>query len=289
MKPASGKTKSSPSTQPRTAMRRALHLKRPLALIAALALAAWASGPARAANVLFNPNLDQVGFTTQINPCPIGWVVYAAKSISNPFGDFTDGGDSEPWCNVTPPSDASGYGFFFKPFQGTPGPPADLLSAYLYQDNPTTPGTEFTLSGYAACEANYSGLITTNNPLSETLFVVEFLDNSGNVIQSNAYDLVANGMPHGGPGSMAQLTTPQYTAPANTVTVRAGAWMLNVYNNPAGGGQSFFVDAFDLESTSPPGSPVITGQPSPTTVAPSACQRSMSGIFRTRVPPPLAF
>lgn len=208
------------------------------------------------------------GLRLRFNPCPIGWVVYAAKSISNPYGDFMDGGDSETWCNVSPPSDPNGYGFFFKPFQGTPGPPADLLSVYLYQDNPATPGTKFTLSGYAACEANYSGLITTNNPPSATLFVVEFLDNSGNIIQSNAYNLVANGMPQSGAGSMAQLTTPQYTAPANTVTVRAGTWMLNVYNNPAGGAQSFFADAFDLESSSPPGSPVITAQPSPTTVAP---------------------
>ncbi len=127
------------------------------------------------------------GLRLRFNPCPIGWVVYAAKSISNPYGDFMDGGDSETWCNVSPPSDPNGYGFFFKPFQGTPGPPADLLSVYLYQDNPATPGTKFTLSGYAACEANYSGLITTNNPPSATLFVVEFLDNSGNIIQSNAY------------------------------------------------------------------------------------------------------
>ena len=265
MKSALAKTKRSSSIQLRTAGFGSGLKQTPLALLAALGLLAWGAGHANAANVLFNANLDQTGFTTQLNPCPIGWTVNATKTMS---GDFFDGGDSETFCNVTPPSDPAGYGFFFKPFQGTLGPPADLLTVELYQDNPATPGTMFALSGYAACEANYSGLITTNNPPSATLFVVEFLNSSGDVIQSNAFNLVANGMPQTGPASMALLTTPQYTAPANTATVRAGAWMENVYNNPAGGGQSFFVDAFDLESVAAPGSPVITSQPSQTAVTP---------------------
>jgi hypothetical protein len=97
------------------------------------------------------------------------------------------------------------------------------------------------------------------------LFVVEFLDGSGGILASNAYDLVANGMPTTGAGSMAQLTTPQYTAPAGTVTVRAGAFLIKAYGTS--GAQSFFVDAFDQESVAPPGSPVITSQPVSTTVA----------------------
>jgi hypothetical protein len=265
MKAALVKTKRTSSIQLRNAVFGGSLKKAPLALLAALGLMAWGPVNANAANVLFNPNLDQTGFTTQLNPCPIGWTVIATKTIS---GDFFDGGDSETFCNVTPPSDPAGYGFFFKPFQGSLGPPADVLTVELYQDNPATPGTKFTLSGYAACEANYSGLITTNDPPSATLFVVEFLNSSGDVIQSNAFNLIANGMPQTGPASMALLTTPQYTAPANTATVRVGAWMENVYNNPAGGGQSFFVDSFDLESVAAPGSPVITSQPSQTAVAP---------------------
>ena len=65
---------------------------------------------------------------------------------------------------------------------------------------------------------------------------------------------------------MAQYTTPQVTAPANTVSVRAGASLVNVYGTT--GGQSLFADAFDLVSVAPPGSPVITSQPSSTTVSP---------------------
>ena len=110
--------------------------------IAVLGLTAWATGVANG-NVLFNATLDQTGITTQNNPCPIGWVVDAELSTS---GGFFDGGDSETFCNVCDPG---GYGFFFKPFQGSVGPPADLLTVQLYQDNPCTPGTMCTLSGYA--------------------------------------------------------------------------------------------------------------------------------------------
>jgi hypothetical protein len=67
---------------------------------------------------------------------------------------------------------------------------------------------------------------------------------------------------------MAQLTMPQVTAPPNTVTVRAGAFMINTYSTS--GAQSFFVDDFDLESDAPAGSPVVTSQPSEATIAPGA-------------------
>ena len=261
MKSASAKNKPSPSIPLRNAVFGGFLAKRPLILIAVLGLAAWVTSVANA-NDLFNANLDQIGFTSQIYQCPIGWTVDASKTIS---GGFLDGGDSETWCNVTPPSDPSGYGFFFKPFSGDQ-PSGDLATVYLYQDNPATPNTKFTLSGYAAGEANYSGFFNTNSPAPETLFFVEFLDAGGNGLVTNVHDLVANGLPNGGSGSMTLLTTPQYTAPANTATVRAGAVIRNTYNTI--GAQSFFVDSFDLESVAPPGSPVITSQPSQTTVAP---------------------
>jgi hypothetical protein len=106
--------------------------------------------------------------------------------------------------------------------------------------------------------------------LPATLFVIQFLDEFSLVIASNAYDLVAAGLPSGGPGSMDQFfyTTPEVTAPEGTVTVRAGASILNCYSTS--GSQSFFVDAFDLASVAPPGAPVITNQPSHTTVSAGA-------------------
>jgi len=139
---------------------------------------------------------------------------------------------------------------------------------FFYQDNPSSPGTKVTLSGYAAGEANFCAFLPPppggTTPLA--LFVVEFLNGSGGILASNAFDLVANGLPNTGSGGMIQMTTPQYTAPAGTVTVRSGAFLINGYNtrtNP----QSFFVDAFDQESVFLPGSPVITNQPTATTVS----------------------
>jgi Immunoglobulin domain len=270
MKATPARIKPSPATQLRTAVFGGSRAKRLLALTTVLGLMAWGTSVAHATNVLFNPDLDQIGFTTQINQCPLGWIVLASRSIDYPppGGGYMDGGDSEPWCNVSPPSDPNGYGFFFKPFQGSLGPPDNLLDVYLYQDNPATPGTSFTLSGYPSAQANYCGYFTTNSPAPATLFVIEFLDNTGAIIQSNAFDLIAAGMPNNGPLSSPtfQYTTPSVTAPAGTVTVRAGATMLNAYGTS--GSQSWFVDSFDLESTAAPGSPTITSQPTQTTVAP---------------------
>jgi hypothetical protein len=231
-------------------------VRKPLTLMTVLGLAAWGAGVAQA-NDLSNGNLDDISISSQNNNTPTGWTVDANKAIS---GQNFDGCSSEPWCNV---QDPGGFGLFFKPFQGSVG---DEISVQFYQDNPATPGTKFTLSGYAAGEPNYSGFFTTNSPAPQTLFFVEFLNAAGNGLSTNVYDLIAAGLPSSGPSSMIQLTTPQFTAPANTTTVRAGVAMLNTYGTT--GGQSFFVDALDLVSVAPPGSPIISSQPSSTTVAP---------------------
>ena len=230
--------------------------KRLAALIAALGLVACVTGVANA-NDLINGTLDNIAPGTQNEDTPTGWAVDAARTFSGPNAD---GCSSQPWCNVL---DTGGQGLFFKPFQGSA---TDPLTVQFYQDGPSTPGTKVTLSGYAAGEPNYSGFFATNVPVPATLFIVEFLDGSSTVLASNVYDLVANGLPNGGPGSMALFTTPEFTAPAGTVTVRAGAAIFDTYNTT--GGQSFFVDAFDLTSVAPPGSPVITNQPAATTVSP---------------------
>jgi len=231
-------------------------MKRLPALVAALGVVAWGTSVANA-NDLYNGDLDilgAVGANGQINAGPDGWIINATKTLSSTFGD---GADSEGFCNVQQPG---GDGLFFKPFQGsTNANPSlnDLLTVDFYQDNPSSPGTVCTLSAWAACEPNYCGL-QPGSP-TKTYLVVEFLDAGGTPLVTNVYDLIANGMPTNGPGSMAQLTTPGYTAPANTATVRAGASMINAFGTS--GGQSFFTDAFDLESVAPPGSPVITNQP----------------------------
>lgn len=213
------------------------------------------------ANDLVNGNLDLISIGPQNNPTPNSWSVEAFKSIS---GAHFDGCSSEPWCNV---ADAGGSGVFFKPFQGNAGA-GDLIDVHFYQENPASPGAKYTLSGYAAGEANYCGFFATNSPAPQTLFVIQFLDAGGAVLASNAYDLVTAGLPSSGPGSMSSFlyTTPQVTAPPNTAKVRAGAAMLNAYSTS--GAQSFFVDAFDLQSEAPPGAPVITNHPAHQTVSP---------------------
>ena len=233
-------------------------MKRLQTAIAVLGFAACGTGIANA-NILSNGDLDTIAVGPQVNASPVGWQIIATKQVE---GSFSDGADSETFCNVQQPG---GYGLFFKPFQGSTNVILDLLDVYFYQDNPGAAGGKYTLSGYAACEPNFCELV--NNPYTSdqatTIFVVEFLDNGGNVLASNVFDLIANGMPTTGAASMAQLTTPQYTAPAGTITVRAGAYMLNAFGTT--GAQSFFVDAFDLEAVYPPGFPVITNQPASTT------------------------
>jgi hypothetical protein len=232
------------------------------------------TGVADADNVLSNGDLDNIAVVDQANSSPVGWTTFASRTINDPSGGFNDAQDSEPWCNV---QQAGGYGVFFKPFQGsTNANPSlnDYLTVNFYQDNSATPGTKFTLSGYAAGEANFCAFDSSG--FAKALFVVEFLDASSTVIASNALNLVTAGLPSGGPGSMTLLTTPQFTAPANTATVRAGVWLLNAWSTT--GQQSFFVDAFDLESVAPPGSPVITNQPVSVTVSPGGTTGFTVGV-----------
>ena len=235
-------------------------------LAVAVGIAALGSAVA-SANDLFNPYLNAVSVGPQVNASPDGWQIDASKTIS---GGFNDGADSESWCNgmTDPLQDGTGWGLFYKPFQGsTNANPAldDLLSVYFYQDIASSPGTKYTLSAYAMGQANYSGYQTGAPNFPGTGLFVEFLDGSGTVLANNHYDLVANGLSNvGDPVPSVQFTTPQYTAPAGCATVRVGAYMTNVWSTT--GAQSLTMDDFDLESVAPPGSPVITIQPGATTV-----------------------
>jgi hypothetical protein len=232
-------------------------MKRLLTVIAALSLADWGTGVANA-NLLSNANLDNRSVGPQSLPTPTGWSVNSSKAIS---GTNSDGCSAETFANVQA---VGGYGLFFKPFQGAQ-PTGDYLNVLFFQDNSAIPGAKYTLSGYAAAEASYCGRFATNSPAPQTLFVVQFLNSGNTVLASNTYDLAAAGLPVGTGSAATLFTTPQFTAPAGTVTVRAGTSMLNAYGTS--GGQAFIVDAFDLEVEVPPGAPVITNQPSNVTVA----------------------
>ena len=241
-----------------------------LSVIAALGLAACCTSVANA-NLLSNPNLDTVSVGPQINPTPTGWSVNSSKSVS---GTNSDGCSSETFANVCC---TGGDGLFFKAFQGVQSS-GDLINVLFFQDNAAIPGGKYTLSGYAAAEDNYCGRFNTNSPAPQSLFVVEFLNSGGTVLASNTFDLAAAGLPSGTGGSAVQFTTPQFTAPAGTATVRAGASMLNGYNCGPGPSQAFVVDVFDLEVQVPPGAPVITNQPSNVTVAPGGTATFTVGV-----------
>jgi len=243
-------------------------IKRLLTVTAAAGLLALGASVA-SANDLYNPDLNIISVGPQVNASPDGWQIVATKTIS---GSFNDGADSESWCNGAndPLQDGTGWGLFFKPFQGSTNNPStldDLLSVYFYQDNPSSPGTKYTLSAYAMGQANYSGYQTGAPNYPGTGLFIEFLDASGTVLADNQYDLAANGLSNvGDPVPSVQFTTPQFTAPPLCATVRVGAYMTNVWSTT--GAQSLTMDDFDLESVAPPGSPVITSQPNSTTVSP---------------------
>lgn len=270
----------------KTAPTKPTRTRRVFALSAALALMAWGTVGTKAADVLSNGTLDAIGPNGQFNPGPIGWTVEAYKSISFPAGGYNDGGDSETFCNVSPPSDPAGYGFFFKPFQGSWNGPGlnDLLTVFLYQDNAAVPNTSFTLSFNAAAELNFVAFFPTNSPAPGAFGVIEFLDGSNVPIVTNMFDLVAASppLPNGGPNAMAgyTFTSPTVVAPAGSATVRAGVYMLNTYNANANP-QNFFVDNFVLNANSPAGSPVITNQPVAVTVSPGGTASFTVGVSNT--------
>lgn len=190
-----------------------------LALAAAVGLLAGGATVGQA-NDLVNGNLDATAIGPQNNPTPTSWSVTASKTISGPH---LDGCSSEGWCNILEPG---GSGLFFKPFQGAVG---DEISVFFYQDLAAAAGTKYTFSGYAAGEANFCAFFNTNTPAPAVVFVIQCLDAASNVLASNTWDLVVAGLPNSGPANMTQFFVPQITAPDNTVTVRAGAFMLNAY------------------------------------------------------------
>ena len=264
------------TTEPKSLMKR-LHT-----LIAVLGLAACGTGVATAASpALFNGDLNQITLADTPGYPPVGWNALGIQSVNFPSGGWLDCEASEPWCNSSADPNGSGYGIFIKAFGGSTNanPMLDnLASMYFYQDNPSSANTTYTLSAYVCGGQSYSGYqtsvlnydaITATYVAPVTALYVVFLDGSGGILQSNSYDLIAAGLLAGSgspPTPTTQFTTPVYTAPAGTVTVRAGLEMLNQWTIP-GPNPSLFADLFDLEETAAPGSPVITNQPTGATAA----------------------
>jgi len=215
-------------------------MKRQLNLFVMMGLVACGSSVAKA-DLLSNGNLDLASVSSQTLPTPTGWIAVANR----PFGlpqPYNDGMSSEGFANILAPN---GLGLFFKPFQGAV---TNKITASLYQDNPGTPGLNYTLTGWAGAGAGYIGL---TDPTVRSEFHLEFFNSASVLLSDTTLDLVVNGQhvlgtPNGGNPFGYFNYTLSATAPAGTATVRALATMVNAYGNPLGGDQAFVVDAFTL-------------------------------------------
>lgn len=231
--------------------------QRLLTSVAILSLASFGAAVANAQ--LINGNLDQTyqqeivpGFFL---PKPANWVNEGFRTLTGPYEDELS---SEPWSGPAPtPVTPSDMGVFFKPFSGDLGT-GDLATGRLYQDVAGSAGITYRLTGWAGAEANYSGLIAGSQTRSE--FSLQFLDAGNNLIGSAILDLRAAGLgtPNGEAFNYQQFSL-LATAPLGTATVRAGVAMIDAFANPAGGGQAFVVDDFDLVVVPEPTSLALVG------------------------------
>ena len=231
-------------------------MKRLLAFFAVAGLVACGTRTANAQIIIGgsinNGNLDRTHAVEIVPgfflPKPDVWQNIGTRTITGPYEDEMS---SEPWAGPAPtpvttdgnlnPPPPDGFGgpdggVFLKPFSG--GVADGPATAHLLQDNPATPGLTYELKGWAGAEAN--ALMT------DAQFAVEFLNGANAVIGGSVLSLlpslyVTNGQP---------FNYKQYTvaavAPAGTVAVRARASMIGGISNPAGGGQAFVIDDFQL-------------------------------------------
>ncbi|HWL92957.1 MAG TPA: hypothetical protein VNT79_05440 [Phycisphaerae bacterium] len=232
-------------------------MRNTLSLFTLAAVLSLASHSAQA-TLLTNGNLDVTqpveivpGFFL---PKPASWVNEGFRAISGPYEDEMS---SEPWAGPAPtPVTADGSGLpgpdgcdgpdcavFFKPFSGNAAPNGPT-TGHLYQDVPGTPGLEYTLTGWAGAESN--ALMTGAE------MALEFLDGGGSTIGGTVVNLLPTlFVDNGEPFDYKQYTA-SAVAPANTAFVRARVSMIGAMGNPAGGGQAYVVDDFELTAIPEP-------------------------------------
>src|SRR5262249_44152192 len=110
-------------------------------------------------------------------PHPDVWINNGFKTVSGPYQDDLS---SEPWAGPAPtpvttdgglnppsPEGCGGLdcGVFFKGFTGN-ATTGDLATGILYQDVPALAGLQYTMTGWAGAEANYSGLLPATSTQS---------------------------------------------------------------------------------------------------------------------------
>ena len=202
------------------------------------------------ANLLSNGNLD-VTYDQEIVPGfflpkPDMWVNEGFRSIG---GAYEDELSSESWAGPAPtPVTTDGvnsddWAVFFKPFSGNPAT-TGLATGHLYQDVAGTAGLIYTLTGWAGAEANAM--------MGDALFALDFLDNSGGVISTSSLSVLPTLNTPNGEAFNYKFYTVSGTAPVGTAFVRSRISMIDGQSNPAGGGQAFVVDDFELQAVPEP-------------------------------------
>lgn len=226
-------------------------MKKRFAVLAALSVVLFGAAGAKAQNLLTNGTLD-VTYDQEIVsgfflPKPASWVNVGSRTLTGPYEDEMS---SEPWAGPAPTpvttggGDGGDWAVFYKAFTG--GPNDGPATGHLYQDVPATPGVRYSLTGWAGAEPNFLA--------GGAEIALEFLDSGGSVIAGSGQ--VVNLLPtlfvdNGQPFDYKQYAA-SGLAPANAVSVRARASMINGTPNPAGGGQAFVVDDFVLVAVPEP-------------------------------------
>ena len=213
------------------------------------------------ANLLSNGDLDRT-YQQEIIPGlffpkPDQWVNDGSRSITGPYEDDMS---SEPWAGPAPtPVTFNGFdvttgtpngmdwGVFFKPFSGNQID--GLATSHLYQDVGATEGLEYTLTGWAGGEANAL--------MKDAVLALEFIDGGNNIIGGTSLSLMPTLLTPNGQAFNYKLYSVSAIAPTNTIAVRSRISMIDAQGNPAGGGQAFVVDDFELNVVPEPATMTI--------------------------------
>jgi hypothetical protein len=168
---------------------------------------------------------------------PPGWtLIESGGDTANPDVGFAD----------NPPG--PGLGLWLRPFV-TATPNGD---ATLSQTVGVLPGREITFSGWSRWEANYVGGVVATP--TDTLMEMQFLDAGNNPVGAPlTLDLRTEQM-NDNTWRFHDLAS---TVPLGATQVRVSAIANDMFNNPAGGGQSAFFDDFSVRSVPEPASAAL--------------------------------
>lgn len=95
--------------------------------------------------------------------------------------------------------------------------------------------------------------------MDRAVFAIDFLGGSGGVISSVELDLIPTLFADNGLNFDYKQYSLSGTAPVGTTMVRARASMIGARGNPAGGGQAYVVDDFELNAVPEPATMAVLG------------------------------